>query len=97
MRGPELASGDDAFDGKKQRKVRIFLELQNIWMRRKTVRRHNKLGIVVRKHATVNIILERLKYDRPEASDATILFRAILFSNCFCGKQMLSEFQLVEG
>lgn len=94
---PRFMSGDDEFDGTKKKKLGAFLESRNIGMKARPVRRHNKLGIVERKHATIKRILERLQLDKSETSDSILLSRAVFFSNCFCGSHLLSSFQLAKG
>lgn len=94
---PEFVCGDDEFDGTKKRKLGDFLKSRGINLRPRPVRRHNKMGIVERKHATVKRILERLQSDESEATDGVVLSRAVFFSNCFCGNHLLSSFQQAKG
>lgn len=91
---PRRFSADSEFSKGPMRK---FLGTHNITLAERPVRRHNKTGIIERKHRTVKNILERLQNDISNASDATLLARATFFSNIFHGSSVISAFELVRG
>lgn len=53
--------------------MRSLLTTHNIKLNERPVRRHNKTGIMERKHRTVKAILERLQNDVSEKSDKVLL------------------------
>lgn len=52
--------------------IRKFLSTHYVELRERPVRRHNKTGIVERKHHTVKAIFQRLQKDTLYASDALL-------------------------
>lgn len=59
--------------------MKSFLASHSIKLDERPVRRHNKTGVVERKHLTVKRILERLQLDTASTDDDTILARATFF------------------
>ena len=48
-------------------------------------RRHNKMGRVERKHRTIKLIISRLAYPYPEASNVWVVKFAVFLSNIMYG------------
>lgn len=91
---PKRFSADSEFT---KGPLKRFLATHNVDLAERPVRRHNKTGIVERKHRTIKLVLERLQYDHSTVSDSVLLARATFLSNVFCGSSILSAFELVRG
>lgn len=91
---PKKFSADSEFT---KGRIKRFLHAHHIELSERPVRRHNKTGIVERKHRTVKAILERLQNDNTVAPDSTLLARATFLANIFSGSSILSAFELVRG
>lgn len=91
---PSSFSSDYEFQSSPMKK---FLSNHQIKLEERPVRRHNKTGVVERKHLTLKRVLERLKTDEEGIEDPTLLARATFFCNVFSGSRLLSSFELVRG
>ena len=60
-------------------------------------RRHNKMGRIERKHRTIKLILSRLAYANPLASDIWLVKFATFLSNIMYGNRYASAFELARG
>lgn len=76
--------------------MKDFLSAHGIRLNKCPVRRHNKSGIVKRKHLTLNRILERLQLDSSSVDDDTLLSRAVFLSNVLSVSKLLSSFELAK-
>ena len=74
-----------------------MLHLHGITPKPRPARRHNKLGRVERKHATIKLFLDRLLLENPAASNHWLVKQAIFLSNVLVGNQRASSFELVRG
>lgn len=70
---PSSFSSDFEFDTKA---MASFLESHGIENKPRAVRRHNKTGVVERKHRTLKVIVEKIGAEATKTFDATILSRA---------------------
>lgn len=93
-RTPRKFSADSEFTKELMKK---FLAARNIALADRAVLRHNKTGMIERKHRTVKLILEKLQIDSSTASNTVFLARATFLSNIFSGSSILSAFELVRG
>lgn len=91
---PASFASDFEFDRKP---MQSFLALHNIHRGPRPVRRHNKTGVVERKHRTLKALVQRLQAERSDTSDATILNRATFLSNVFECSKLLSSFEMARG
>lgn len=91
---PKCVSGDDEFN---RRPFRSFLDSHGATFRPRPARRHNKVGIVERKHGTLKRILEKLQFEQSSADITQLLSLATFLSNIFSGSRTMSAFELVRG
>ena len=103
VHGPPLSlAADPEFDSIA---FRDFLHRYSCKFEGRPARRHNKMGIVERRNATVRLFVERLLHDvstalqapalMPNAQD--ILARAVFLSNLMYGSKSASSFELARG
>lgn len=74
-----------------------FLKTHNTQLAKRPDRRHNKTGIIERKHGTVKPILERLQHHKSSASGSELLTPVIFLSNVFSGSNLIVTFRVRSG
>lgn len=74
-----------------------FLKKHEITPFERSVFRHNKTGVVERKHFTINLILEKLKLAIEITPHATLLSRSTFLSKIVSGNRILSSFESAIG
>lgn len=91
---PDVLSADDEFN---RPTIRKELAARAIGFKPRPSRRHNKCGVIERKHGTVKRILERLAKADNDSKPKLLVAKSCFLSNCLYGSKIMSAFELAKG
>lgn len=91
---PRILSADDEFN---RSVITNALKSQEIELKPRPTRRHNKCGLVERKNGTMKKIVERLANSDEQSDVELLVSKAAFLSNCLYGSKVMSAFELAKG